>query len=104
MSVSKRDSIDWELGNAPKQSITEVLQDPRAPTLELPDIATIDLSAATSLSLTPLPPVDLPPPANINHFEPYLRRYASLLDHFRADHTAANLAAPAPPPVPAAKI
>lgn len=82
--MSANDSIDWDLGKAPKQSITEVLQDPRGPILELPDISSIDLSAP-SLTLTPVTPTNLPPPLNINHFESYLRRYAPLHSAYRHD-------------------
>lgn len=74
--MAANESIDWDLGKAPKQSITEVLQDPRGPLIELPDISTIDLST-TALTLTPVTPTNLPPPLNINHFEAYLRRFAS---------------------------
>lgn len=62
----------WSFGNAPTQSITEVLHNPNGPSLQLPDLSSFDLSSNTPA----LPP--RPPPANINHFEPYLRIYAPL--------------------------
>lgn len=85
------DSIAWDLGNAPKQSITEVLQNPRGPTLELPEF---DLSTATALALTsPVPAANLPEPLNINHFEEYLRRYAPLHQQFNAEKDRIDAAA-----------
>lgn len=71
------ESSNWDLGNATKQSITEVLHNPRGPTLELPDVSSFDLSS-TSLSLTPAPIPHIPEPLNINHFETYLRQYEPL--------------------------
>ena len=71
------ESSNWDLGNATKQSITEVLHNPRGPTLELPDVSSFDLSS-TSLSLTPAPIPNIPEPLNINHFETYLRQYEPL--------------------------
>lgn len=82
--MAAEDSIDWELGKAPKQSITEVLQDPRASALELPDISAIDISTS-SLQLAPVTPVTLPPPLDINSFETYLRRYGPLHSAYRRD-------------------
>lgn len=80
--MAGKETIDWDLGKAPKQSITEVLQDPRGPSIELPDISSIDL-AASSLSLTPVTPSSLPSALNINHFETYLRRYGPLYATYR---------------------
>lgn len=80
--MAGKETIDWDLGKAPKQSITEVLQDPRGPSIELPDISSIDLGGST-LSLTPVTPSNLPSALNINHFETYLRRYGPLYANYR---------------------
>lgn len=87
--------IDWDLGKAPKQSITELLHNPRGPTLELPDVSTFDLST-TSLSLTPVPQTTLPKPLNINHFESYLRRYGPLHNAYVKEK---NRPVPSPEPL-----
>lgn len=85
------DSIAWDLGNAPKQSITEVLQNPRGPTLELPEF---DLSAATALALSsPTPTTHLPEPLDINHFEDFLRQYAPLHQQFNCEKERIDAAA-----------
>lgn len=83
-SMAANESVDWDLGKAPKQSITEVLQDPRGPALELPDISNLELSTS-SLALTPITPINLPSPLNINHFETYLRRYGPLHTIYQRD-------------------
>lgn len=81
--MSSDQPLGWNLGKAPKQSITEVLQNPRGATLalELPDVSTLDFSS-TTLSLTPAPPTTLPDALDINHFEGYIRRYAPLHNKF----------------------
>ena len=82
--ATDNEPIDWELGKAPKQSITELLHNPRGPKLELPEV-TLELPA---LSLTPAPPVAVPEPLNINHFEAYLRNYAPLYKAYQEQKTA----------------
>lgn len=66
--------VEWDLAQGPKQSITELLQNPRGRILELPELSSFELS------LPPSPSTPLPPRAtlNINHFTQYIRRYAPL--------------------------
>lgn len=76
------DGAGWSLGDAPKQSITEVLQNPRgsdfAGVLELPDVSSFEFD------FTAASPVPLPPPLTINDFAPYLRDFSAPFAAFRA--------------------
>lgn len=83
--------IGWELGNAPKQSITEVLQNPHGTSLTLPELSAFDLST----NATPLAP--RPALLDINHFEDYLRRYAPLHAAFVREKKRLDASASAPP-------
>lgn len=96
--MAGKETFDWDLGKAPKQSITEVLQDPRGPSIELPDISSIDLGTST-LSLTPVTPSNLPSALNINHFETYLRRYGPLYANYRSNVQQSRI--PSVPSLPA---
>lgn len=82
--------IRWELGNAPKQSITEVLQNPHGKSLTLPELSAFDLSN----NATPQAP--RPPLLDINHFEDYLRRYAPLHTAFVKEKSRLDVSASAP--------
>lgn len=82
--------IGWELGNAPKQSITEVLQNPHGTSRTLPELSAFELSA----NATPRAP--RPPLLDINHFEDYLRRYAPLHAAFVKEKTRLDVSASSP--------
>ena len=83
---SESSSIDWQLGHAPKQSITELLHNPRGSVLQMPDVS-LDLPA---LTLVPTAPLPLPPAYDINHFEAYLRRYTPLYQKYQSSSLPEN--------------
>eukprot|EP00178_Gracilaria_changii_P010125 TRINITY_DN294_c0_g2_i1.p1 TRINITY_DN294_c0_g2~~TRINITY_DN294_c0_g2_i1.p1 ORF type:complete len:1038 (-),score=183.64 TRINITY_DN294_c0_g2_i1:8634-11747(-) len=87
--MAAQDNFPSHLANPSKQSITELLHNPRASKIELPDVSSFDLSSK-SLSLNPSsPPTNLPTPCDINHFEPYLRKYAPLYADFQRENRRA---------------
>ncbi|KAI0563579.1 Vacuolar protein sorting-associated protein [Gracilaria domingensis] len=82
------ENFPWHAANPSKQSITELLHNPRASKLELPDVSSFELSSK-SLSLNSSPPTDLPTPCDINHFESYLRKYAPRHAEFQRENRRA---------------
>lgn len=82
--MSADEEPSWAMRTAPKQSITELLHNPRPSKLELPRVPSFDISAA-SLSLAPTTEAQLPEPYDINFFEPYLRKYAPLVERFESE-------------------
>ncbi|CAN8065434.1 unnamed protein product, partial [Agarophyton chilense] len=84
LAMSADDQFPWHVANSSKQSITELLHNPRASKLDLPDVS-FDLSSK-SLSINSSPLTDLPTPYDINHFESYLRKYAPLYSEFQRHH------------------